>query len=133
MVYANKEYNLVESSVSPGDTLHFEVESGQRWVDSLAKCDENGVIDESFIFDTISIVFSRMRGAPMFGLVACICEDRQDPSDDCLVNIGSNVKYVMGGDSNKTYSVYLFSNVAPVFFGNDVGAICVRVTLTRKK
>lgn len=128
LVYANKEYNLVDSDLSPGDTLQFEVEPGQVWKDACIACDEKGHGHDSVIWQSISHMFARLRGAPLFALTACVCECGKTPTDDCLVNVGSGLAYVVGGDPAKKYCVYLFANDVSLFYWNNSGAIDVRVT-----
>lgn len=132
MVYANKEYNLVETGLSPGDQIRFVVESGQTWKDSCIECDENGHGHDNLVWEAVSHTCARMRDSPFFALTAAICEWGRDPTDHCLVRVGSDLTYVVGGDPAKKYDVYLFANDVQWFYWNNSGAICVIIKVTRR-
>ena len=129
MVYANKEYNLVETDLRPGTTVRLEVEENQTWSDAYITCDADGYIGT--FWEVVRHTFARLRSAPMFALTACVTECGKEPVDECLIRVGKGMSYLVGGDPNKKYSVYLFANDIHGFYWNNGGGICVRVT-TRK-
>lgn len=127
MVYANKEYNLVATDLRPGTTVRLEVEENQTWRDAYIVCDADGY--SGSFWEVVRHTFARLRSAPMFALTACVSECGKKPVDECLFRVGQGMSYMVGGDPNKKYGVYLFANDVPGFYWNNEGGICVRVTI----